>query len=442
MDAEAYYDGAHDPFYEVENGDYLVGMDGNFNLRKWRGKIGLLNQRVMRIRKWREGILGDYVALPLQMVLNHLHEGTSQTTVKHLSAKQVNAIAVPIPRFEDQQRIVTKVNELMALCDELEEAQIKRESRRDRLVAATLHGLNNGDKASENEKTLPFAESAHLYFNHLPKLTTRPEHIKQLRQTILNLAVRGKLVPQVPTDESVKVLLRRIQKRRSQLCDEGAIPKPKPLSPLSEQSLPYDVSPGWEWTMLGDLCYKVSDGPHHSPRYVGAKDGIPFLSTRNVKVDHFDLSNVKYVSKEDHELYSKRTRPEWGDIIYTKGGTTGIARVNDLDFEFSVWVHLAVLKIAREFLCPYYIAMALNSPFGYEQAQRYTQGTSNSDLGLTRMIKILLPLPPLAEQRRIVAKVDELMTRCDELEAQLKVASTGSASLLDAAIHEALDRNG
>ncbi len=109
----------------------------------------------------------------------------------------------------------------MALCDELEAAQAKRERRRDRLVAATLHGLNNGDDSSEPGGHPTFEESARFYFNHLPRLTTRPEHIHQLRQTILNLAVRGKLVPQDPKDEPADSLISKIQADRERRISEG-----------------------------------------------------------------------------------------------------------------------------------------------------------------------------------------------------------------------------
>lgn len=190
--------------------------------------------------------------------------------------------------------------------------------------------------------------------------------------------------------------------------------------------------------MLGNLCYQVSDGPHFSPSYVSKDEGVPFLSTRNVRIGGFDLSSLKYVSKQDHQEFCKRIRPEKGDIIYTKGGTTGIAKVNDLDFEFSVWVHLAVLRIAKENVAPRYIELALNSPHCYGQSQSYTQGTSNFDLGLTRMVKITVPLPPLAEQNRIVAKVDELMALCDDLETEIKTTETGSRQLLEAVLNKAL----
>lgn len=246
---------------------------------------------------------------------------------------------------------------------------------------------------------------------------------------------------QDPADEPASELLSAICKMRKQLHSEKQIPKPKPLPTIDDLDLPFDVPPSWEWSMLGQLCYQVADGPHFSPQYVPPELGVPFLSTRNVRPDGFDLSSMKYVSRADHEEFCKRIKPEPNDIIYTKGGTTGIAKVNDLDFEFSVWVHLAVLRIEKERLCPRYVEMALNSPHCYAQSQEYTRGISNFDLGLTRMIKITIPLPPLAEQRRIVAKVDALMAFCDGLEGALTTANTNLARLLKALLHDAFNVN-
>ena len=171
---------------------------------------------------------------------------------------------------------------------------------------------------------------------------------------------------------------------------------------------------------------------------MGRDEGVPFLSTRNVRPGSFDLSSLKYISHKDHEIFSKRIRPGKGDILYTKGGTTGLAKVNDLDFQFSVWVHLAVLRIDKERLLPRYVELALNSPHCYAQSQRYTQGISNFDLGLTRMVKITIPLPPFPEQHRIVAKVDELMAVCDQLEKRLSDTQAARHDLLETVLHHAL----
>lgn len=138
-DTQAYFNGDFDPTYIVRAGDYLVGMDGDFNLRCWRGKDGLLNQRVMRINGWRCNVNPEFIKLPLQMVLNHLHERTSLTTVKHLSAKQVNGIEIPLPPLLEQDRIVAKVDELIDLCNRLETGLINVRRIRGRLLESVIH---------------------------------------------------------------------------------------------------------------------------------------------------------------------------------------------------------------------------------------------------------------------------------------------------------------
>jgi type I restriction enzyme S subunit len=138
-DTEAYFNGDFDPAYIVATGDYLVGMDGDFNLRKWRGPKALLNQRVMRINNWRVDVLPEFFAVPLQMILDYLHEGTSQTTVKHLSAKQVNGIRLPVPSIEEQERIVARVTDVESILDELELQLTVLRRERHALRAALFH---------------------------------------------------------------------------------------------------------------------------------------------------------------------------------------------------------------------------------------------------------------------------------------------------------------
>jgi len=162
-----------------------------------------------------------------------------------------------------------------------------------------------------------------------------------------------------------------------------------------------EVPEHWEVASLGRVINRAVDGPHHSPDYLDA--GIPFLSARNIKADRWSLGDTKFISEEDYNLFSRRVVPEVGDVLYTKGGTTGIAREVDLPFRFQVWVHVAVLKVKREKVTPAYLALSLNSPRCYEQAQLFTRGATNQDLGLNRMKAISLALPPLCEQEAILA---------------------------------------
>lgn len=198
----------------------------------------------------------------------------------------------------------------------------------------------------------------------------------------------------------------------------------------------FSLPESWSWSRLGDLCFQVSDGPHFSPNYVSKENGIPFLSTRNIRLDGIHIESAKYISQKDFEIFCKRIKPRKGDILYTKGGTTGIATVNNLDIDFNVWVHVAVLRLAQRAIDSQYLAYALNSPHCYKLSQQYTHGSSNKDLGLTRMILITVPLPPLAEQKRIVAKVDELMKLCDHAEvALLKKQKIAEALVASATSH-------
>lgn len=359
----------------------------------------------------------------------------SGTTFREVSGKIVAGFPFPLPPLAEQIRIVAKLDELMALCNRLEDTQRDRQRRRDRLTASAHHYLNNEDDAGS------IRDHAKFFINHLPRFTDHPDQLKQLRDTIRSLAIMGKLTSHDLSEEPASVLLSRIELTRTRLLKERRIPRPHPIPEIEANDIPFASPLGWEWVRLGMVCYQVSDGPHFSPQYVSSAAGVPFLSARNVKVNRFDLSDVKYVSAIDHQTFSKRVKPELGDVLYTKGGTTGVARVNDLAFEFSVWVHVAVLKVAKEFIFPEYLALALNSPFCYEQSQHYTQGTSNFDLGLTRMIKILFPLPPYVEQQRIVAGVNKLMSLCDQLEEYLTNAHAKASRLLESLLHHALLAN-
>ena len=160
-------------------------------------------------------------------------------------------------------------------------------------------------------------------------------------------------------------------------------------------------------TNIGEACYFVKDGPHKSPTYV--QEGVPFISVNNIISGKWDFSKVKYISKEDHYMFKKRCHAVKGDILYTKGGTTGFAKLVDIDIEFSNWVHLAVLKFDNNILNGKFFEYMLNSKYCYAQSQRRTRGIANRDLVLGEMKKIAFYLPPIEEQKnfeRIALKVE------------------------------------
>ena len=216
-----------------------------------------------------------------------------------------------------------------------------------------------------------------------------------------------------------------------------------PSAPMKDSGVEWlgDVPNHWQAVQLGRICTQVSDGPHFSPNYVD--EGILFLSARNVRSDGWWLDDVKYISEFDYNEFCKRVLPQPGDVLYTKGGTTGIAKVVDLKQRFQVWVHVAVLKIATSKAKSEYVAYALNSIGCYEQSQLHTRGATNQDLGLTRLIKIWLALPPLAEQQGIIDVLDEITTGIDQLvlgaESAIALMQERRAALISAAVTGKID---
>ncbi|MES1979335.1 MAG: restriction endonuclease subunit S [Pseudomonadota bacterium] len=241
-------------------------------------------------------------------------------------------------------------------------------------------------------------------------------------------------------------LMELLKEKRQAVISHAVTRGLNPDAPLKPSGIEWlgDVPEHWTCLQVGKVCNKVADGPHFSPSYVD--EGIPFLSARNVKIDSWALDDVKYISANDCEEFDRRVVPEVGDVLYTKGGTTGIARVVDLPHRFQVWVHISVLKIKPELIEPYFLAFALNSVGCYEQSQLLTRGASNNDLGLTRLIKIWFALPKLDEQVAIVkflktesAKFESLTT---EAQRAIDLLQERRTALISAAVTGQIDVRG
>ena len=431
-DTAVYYEGDFDPTCLVRAGDYLVGMDGDFNLRRWQGRDGLLNQRVMRINGWRCDVDPEFVKLPLQMVLDYLHGVTSLTTVKHLSAKQVNGIEIPLPPLSEQHRIVAKLDELMGLCDRLEAARTEREAMRDRMGAASLIRLNDPDP-----DPVVFRNHAAFAIDNLTTLTTRTDQIKAMRQTILNLAVRGKLVPQDPNDEPASELVKRIAKEKARLAKAGVIGEQKALPSLANAKTSFELPQGWVWTRLGHLSQLVTSGSRDWAKHY-SNEGAIFLRMGNLSKDHYHL-RLEHIQRVKPPANSEgtRTRLEDGDICISITGDVGMLGLIPEGFSESyINQHTALVRPMPE-LKGRYLAEMFRSPFAQQQFNEPQRGIKNS-FRLTDVTQFAVPLPPLAEQRRIVANVDRLLALCAQLEARLTSSNQARRLMLEALLQEAL----
>ncbi|GJB65304.1 restriction endonuclease subunit S [Aeromonas caviae] len=241
--------------------------------------------------------------------------------------------------------------------------------------------------------------------------------IKKLRELILELAVRGKLVPQDPSDEPASVLLERVAAEKTRLVKEGKIKKPKTLPKISEEEKPFGLPEGWEWVTLGSLGVITSSSRVNKKDWVAT--GVPFFRTREiVQLSKFGIcDNELFISERLYdELISSGTVPEKNDVMLTGVGTIGIPYVV-IEHDRFYFKDASVLIFKNIFnLWPNYLDLFFRSPCWIEQIHDGSMGTTVHTLTIVRANAIKIPIPPAEEQLRIVAKVGELMALCDQLE--------------------------
>ena len=369
-----------------------------------------------------------YIAVYFRAFAKWIDGKASGTTFREVSGKIVGNLPFPLPPLAEQQRIVAKVDELMALCDRLEATQAERESKRDRLAASSLNRLNNGAAPDE------FRDHARFCLNHLPRFTTRPEHIQQLRQTILNLAVRGKLVPQDPNDEPGEAVLQRIHSGASaNMAGNG--------STVGEElgGLPFDIPNGWSVSRLGSILLSTRSISYGVIK-LGTEPqqgGVFILRCSNVRFRRIDLNGIRKVTEQLSSEYG-RTILEGGEVLINVRGTLGGCAVVPPELKgYNIAREVAVIPVHTE-IDPTFLLNVIASPYFQDRVDENLRGIAYEGLNLGLLRDFLVPIPAAAEQRRIVAKVDELLALCERLEAQITTTQTESRRLLEAVLHEAL----
>ena len=403
-----------------EAGDLIFAWSASFGPFIWAGERVIYHYHIWKLPLHSESDLDkNYLFKVLLQKTRELKEAGHGVSMLHMTKESMERLQIPVPPLAEQHRVVAKVDELMALCDQLEAARATRELARDRLAAASLARLNAPDPET-------FHEDARFALDALPGLTTRPDQIKPLRQTILALAVRGKLAPQDPKDGSAADLFRHIATQRANLVKSGEIRSQKPLPAISQQELPFDLPVGWAWTRLGTIIDLVS-GQHLQPNEysLDPSAGLPYITgPADFRPDGLDISRFALIRK----AVAKR-----GQLLLTVKGS-GVGKTAECDIK--------EVAISRQL-------MAL-SPIGWNQhfltlvthrLAEALQGRARSLIpGISRedVDGFVFGLPPLAEQHRVVDKVDELMALCDRLEANLTSTDTHRRRLLEALLHNAL----
>jgi type I restriction enzyme S subunit len=339
----------------------------------------------------------------------------------------------PLSSLAEQRRIVAKVDQLMALCDELEKRQQKKKRK--------LFNLNNAalDRLLTAREPDDFANAWRLIRDNFDFLYTAPEAITKLRQGILQLAVQGILVPQDPNDEPAAVLLAKIKAEKDRLVQEKKIKKSDPMPPVSPAEAPFELPKGWGWVRLYNLCEVITKGS--SPKWQGinysdADRGILFITSENVGNYKLRLEEPKYVEAQFNEIEPRSILRKNDILMNIVGASIGRTAVYDIDDSANInqAVCLIRLVLPDTYVLLAYMLHFFNSPiFIYFMFDKQVDN-ARANLSMGNISKFVIPLPPIAEQHRIVTKVYQIMKLCDELKAKLIKSQTKSEKLVEAAV--------
>ncbi|WP_290705729.1 restriction endonuclease subunit S [Amphritea sp.] len=423
-------------YYQLQKGDILLShINSDYHVGKtaiFNGNCEIYHGVNLLLLRCSHQFSPYYLDLIInQRRLSGYFLSVAQHAIGQSSINQsiVQSVVVAAPPLKEQQRIVAKVDELMALCDQLEEQTETSIEAHATLVETLLATLTNSANAAELQQNWT------RLADHFDTLFTTEQSIDQLKQTVLQLAVMGKLVPQDPNGEPAAVLLEKIADEKAQLVKEKKIKKQKALPPIGEDEKPFALAKGWEWCRLQETVLILGDGLHGTPHY-DEKGEYYFVNGNNLRDGKIVIKpETKRVNQKEYDKYRKQLNER--TVLVSINGTLGsVAFYNDEPVMlgksacyFSLWDQLD----------KYFYKRLIESPYFLEYAFSRATGSTIKNLGLKAMNAMPIALPPLEEQHRIVSKIDQLMTLCDQLKARLQDAQKAQLHLADALVEQAVD---
>lgn len=377
---ETFVNGDVPPEALIDNGDLLIGMDGNFRCVEWQGGTAGLNQRVCKIIPDEQFMLRKFLLLGLNGYLKAIQDATSSVTVGHLSSRDILLIPFPLPPLAEQRRIVGKLELLLG-------------------------------KVSSSQQ----------------RLSRVPGLLKRFRQSVLAAGCSGKLTADwressagFASPEDLKSDIAKFAATKPKREIERAR---KARSEVWPFDMGDEIPDSWLQANLIDVTRLITCGVAKRPEYVAK--GIPFLSAQNAKPFNTNLNDIKYISEKDFRTFTVGGKPERDDVLYSRvGAKFGEAAKIPFDFDFAIYVSLTLIKPVREFVDPDFLVAFLNSHYGIRQAHGGILGSGIQNLNVENVRKYQIPLPPLAEQQEIVRRVEKLFAFADQIEARLKLAQS------------------
>jgi type I restriction enzyme S subunit len=421
-----------------DKGDLIFAWSASFGPFIWTGEKVIYHYHIWKLPLHSEADLNKlYLYNFLLQKTREIKEAGHGISMIHMTKEKMELIQVPLPPLAEQHRIVAKIDELMGLCDRLEAARAGRESMRDRLAAASLARLNVPDPKT-------FQADAQFAIKALPALTTRPDQLKAIRQSILNLAVRGRLVPQDPKEGTSSEVLSDLLIERQKSWELGRASKAtKDYTPPEHEEGHFNLPKNWTWASALELCQRVESGstPPAAEMFEGEGE-IPFLKVYNLTLTGALDFSIKptFISRATHEGRQSRSCINPNDVLMNIVGPP-LGKVSIVPDKYKEWnTNQAVVLFRPSIsLLPEYLSICLRSVSVLSWITDLAQKTVGQlNISVTKCRRLPIPFPPLLEQHRIVTKVEALMLLCDQIELNLNVTAANRRELLDALLAEAL----
>ena len=408
-------------------GDVLYGK-----LRPYLNKVlvadedGVCTTEVIPFRCY-----GNYVPQYFRLVLSspffleYVNARSYGMKMPRLGTEDARKSVIPIPPLAEQSRIVTRVEELMRLCDALE-AKGQLEAAQHAQLVSTLLGALTASTTPEE-----LADHWQRVAQHFDLLAGRPEAIDALEQTLLQLAVRGLLVPQDPQDEPASALLQKIRTEKDRLIATGQIKQGKPLPPITDEEKPFELPVGWEWGRLEQLSIAIVDCPHSTPKFV--ESGRLCLDTNSFKQGVLLPHKLRFVDESTFVERNARLAPQPGDLVFAREGSVGesilIPDGVDACLGQRVMLFRFSTQVSKEF-----VRLAISSTSFLDALLAMHKGIGAKHVNVGDMRNAVIPLPPLPEQSRIVTRITALRRLCADLRQRLAERQSVQARLAEALV--------
>lgn len=434
-----FFNGELDDKHHIQKGTFLISWSGtpgtSFGAFIWNGKDGALNQHINKCVFHSDRIDEEFYKRAINSQLYKLIEqAQGGVGLKHVTKGILNNLILPLPPLEEQKAIVEVVNTLFKEVEQLESLTKERIQLKESFVVSALNRLIGAENTQQEWNFLQ---------QHFSSFFTEKKNIKSLRETILQLAVQGKLTAKWreynSVNENATDLLAKIKEEKASLILKRKLKLRKVEEIQATKDMMYNIPETWCWYNFSDVVF-FQEGPGIR-KWQFRDEGVKLLNVQNIVGDKLVLENTtKHVQLDEFEQKYRHFKVEEGDLLFASSGGSWGKSAWFIDPGYDVMLNTSMIRMCfyGKKWYPNYLKIFVSSGIFIDQMTEQLVGMQ-PNFGSTHLSRIYIPIPPLEEQKAIVEKVNSLMALCDELEQQIETSQTQIELLMQSCLKEVFE---